>query len=86
MVYISDGRQHVGEFGSLETIEFFYGVAKRLKLRQLQSFIDNGFTIDITAVVDELASVEWPTVDGHNEVASEVIKALLKCSDIAILE
>jgi len=86
MIYISDGEQQVGEFGGVGTVEFFYEVARELKLEQLQSFIDNGFTIDIASVIDELRSVDWPTVDGYNEVASEVAKALLKCSDLAILE
>lgn len=86
MIYIHDIEDYRGDFGSADTVTFFEDVAKRLNLKNLLRFLDQGTTIDIREVIEDIESVDWPLIDGHNEVAAEVVGALLKCRGIAFLE
>ena len=86
MIYIHDMEDYRGDFGSTGTVTFFEEVANRLNLKNLLKFLDEATTIDIREVIKEIESVDWPLIDGHNEVAAEVVGALLKCRGIAFLE
>ena len=86
MIYISSDKGYVADFGSVADWQFLYEVAENQDLSFLKSFFDLGFTIDIRQVLDEVESIDWPTVNGMNEIAANFVEGLLKCSDICFLE
>jgi len=86
LILIYDEDDIRGEFGSIETMEFFAQVAENNKLRSLKNFFDLGFTIDIRRAVEEVETIDWPTVDGYNEVASNLVATLMKCKSMAIID
>jgi len=86
MIYISDEDGTKGEFGSAETVRFFEDTAEENNLVFLKNFLENGFTIDLRETINDLESIEWPTVDGIQEVARNIIQALMKSKGMAIIQ
>ena len=82
---ISDSDGIKGELGSTDNYRFIYDVAENQDLVYLKNFFDNGFSVDLRQVVNELESVEWPTVEGMSEVIASVVKVLLQCNGIVFL-
>jgi hypothetical protein len=76
--YITDMQGYVGTFGSNSTRNFFEEEAQKHKLEHLTTWIESGITIDLAAIISEIRSVEWPKIDGVNEVAGNIVEALLK--------
>jgi hypothetical protein len=81
MIYISDLIDHRGDFGSSGTVKFFYDVAVEKKLEYLEQFLNDGFSTEADTVAEEIDSIEWPSIDGYDEVADYVSTALNKCKD-----
>jgi len=87
MTYIVDETgETVGEFRNSFVSNFFYDKAEEAGLPYLKNFIDLGMSVDLKELIGELRSVEWPVVDGMNEVARLVVEGLMKCNGgIALL-
>jgi len=67
----------VGYINNSWLFNFFIEVAEKEKLQFLKSFLDNGFSIDIPDIVEEINTIDWPMANGVNEAASHLLKALL---------
>jgi len=86
MITITDYDDVKGEFGSIQTLNFFSAVADSLGMRYLSNFLDLGMTVDVREVIQDVEAVDWPTVDGMNIVAGRLVEALSKVRGIAFLE
>jgi len=87
MNYISDDkREVVGTFGNSHVRNTIMAVAEENDLSFTKSFLELGFTVDVSKVLTELNSVKWSTADEMNLAVADIVGALGKCRDSAFIE
>uniref|UniRef100_A0A6M3LDV4 Uncharacterized protein n=1 Tax=viral metagenome TaxID=1070528 RepID=A0A6M3LDV4_9ZZZZ len=83
MYYLADVNGYIGDFGNMETVNRFQELAKQLKMKELQNFLDLGFHISPKKLLKELNTVNF----GFSELAeiAEDIKPTIENSKEIII-
>jgi len=84
MYYIYDENGFKGDFASLFTVTEFESIAKEHELPALQQFLDDGFSLDIKAVIRDLSTLDFRFAE-LDDVKSDLISVLESCSGMIIL-
>lgn len=72
------------DFGSTFTVAEFYKISKQFNLENLKSFFEEGFSVDIRAVKNDLEKIDFRFSE-LNDVKEDFLYILDCCKEIVIL-
>jgi len=84
MYYLSDINGYIGDFGNTETLNRFRELSKELKLKELKTFINQGFHIKPKQLLKELNTINF-NFSYLNDVAEQIKPAIKSSKEIVIL-
>jgi len=86
MIYIYDENNFLGDFGDNEMHSFIYDVAEENNLVFIKNFLDNGFTVDLLGIINEIERTDWPVIEGIDERMKDVLLSFLKAKGMVYLK
>lgn len=84
MYYLVDINNYVGDFGNTETVNRFKELSNTLELKELKTFLDQGFHTKPKTLLKEINGVDFGFTE-LNEIAEEIKPVIKSAKEIVIL-
>jgi len=84
MYYLADVDGYIGDFGSMETVNAFRDIAKKLDLKELTTLFTQGFSIKKRDLVADFKSIDYNFTELEG-IADQILLSIGKGKEIIIL-